>query len=166
MGDHVTILVVVGQHSFAGEVDADGLRVLDLLNDPGTDYLQLACVAVHQRFFDGVIRRLSRATIPKSQIDFVLMEEREHESHWRERPALVEERPHQVFVVLDDYEICGDLMLKEPLDKSDAFNRELSTFLTVTDSRLSAVGTQGPIKGGTALINRSKVTLLQIGELA
>ena len=65
MADPVTIIVAAGQHSYSGLLDNRGLRVSDILNDPGTEFLRLTNVTLHQRFFERVVTTLPEVTIPK-----------------------------------------------------------------------------------------------------
>jgi hypothetical protein len=163
MNDHVTILVIAGQHSFSGKLANRGLRVLDLLNDVSTEFIQLSDVAVHRRFFDGSIKQLPDATIPKAIVDFVLIEQDKHEAPLRRQHALVEKRSHSTFAVVGNYELRGNLMLKGSPDTIGALTREFSAFFPLTDTRLSIVGgCDEPVAVGVALINKSKVSLLQI----
>jgi hypothetical protein len=55
MDEHVTALIIAGQHSFAGLLDNRGQRVLELLNDASTQFLQLNEVLVH-RAFDSEVK--------------------------------------------------------------------------------------------------------------
>jgi len=128
MTEHVTILVICGQHSFAGKLDNRGLRVLDLLNDVSTEYLELSEVAVHGKFFDGIVQQLPNAIIPKAIVDIVLLKQGNHEDPMRRQHALVEKRSHSAFVVVGDYELRGKLMLKGVPDTIGALTREFSAF--------------------------------------
>ena len=167
MTDHVTILVICGQHSFAGKLDNRGLRVLDLLNDVSTEFLELSEVAVHGKFFDGIIQQLPDASIPKAIVDFVLLKQGIHEDPMRRQHALIEKRSHTAFAVVSNYELRGNLMLKGGPDAIGALTREFSVFFPLTNTHLSIVGgAEEPIAAGVALINKSKVSLLQIDQQA
>ena len=89
MADRVTILSVAGSHSFFGSIDNRGLRVLDVLNDISSDYLQLYDVAVLRGIRGELIEQLPEATIPKSALDLVLLESNKHEAPVRRRHAFV-----------------------------------------------------------------------------
>ncbi len=163
MADPVTIILVAGQHSYSGLLDNRGLRVLDLLNDPGTEYLRLSKVTLHQKFFEWTIESLPEVTILKSGIDFVLLEQGRHEAPLRRQNVRVEKRSYSAIVFLNEYEIRGTLMLKGAPEAALALSRELSAFLPITNARLSIPeGSSVPAPAGVALINKSKVTLLHI----
>jgi hypothetical protein len=167
MTDHVTIIVIAGQHSFSGELANRGLRVLDLLNDVSTEFIQLSNVAVHRRFFDGIIKQLPDSSIPKAIVDFVLLEQDKHEAPIRRQHALVEKRSHTAFAVVGNYELRGNLMLKGAPDAIGAITREFSAFFPLTSAHLAIVGGSDElVAAGVALVNKSKVSLLQIDQQA
>ncbi len=111
MSDPVTIIVAAGQHSYSGLLDNRGLRVSDILNEPGTEFLRLTNVTLHQRFFEHV-SRLPEVTIPKNGIDMVLLEQGRYEAPLRRQHARIEKRSFSAIVVLSDYEVRGTIMLK------------------------------------------------------
>jgi hypothetical protein len=166
MADGVTIIVVAGQHSYSGLLDNRGSRVSDLLNDPGTQFLQLSKVTLHQKFFERVVESLPEVTIPKQGIDFVLLEQGKHEAPLRRQNARIDKRSFTAVVVLNDYEIRGTLMLKGVPDEVAALSRELAAFFPVTNTRLSMpTGAAAPTPAGIALVNKARVTLLHIDSL-
>ena len=163
MADPVTIILVAGQHSYSGLLDNRGLRVLDILNDPGTEFLHLTKVAVHRKFFETDVKHLGEVTLPKVGVDFVLLEQGKHEAPLRRQNARVEKRSYSAFAVLGDYEIQGTLMLSGSPDPVRALSRELSTFFPMTHAKLSVRGApKDPVAAGIALISKSKVSLLHI----
>jgi hypothetical protein len=138
-----------------------------LLNDPSTEFLQFSNVALHQKFFEKNIKNLPDVTIPKSGIDFVLLEQGKHEAPLRRQNALVEKRSYPAFLVLGNYEIRGNLMLKGAPEVVGALKRELSAFFPITHPRVSIVGgADDSVPAGVALINKEKVSLLHIDPQA
>ena len=69
----VSVIVIAGPHSLQGTIENRGLRVLDVLNDVISDYLQLHDVTVRRGIDGTCLGQLSGATIPKAAIDFVLL---------------------------------------------------------------------------------------------
>ena len=163
MADPVTIIVAAGQHSYSGLLDNRGLRVSDILNDPGTEFLRLTNVTLHQKFFERVVSTLPEVTIPKAGIDMVLLEQGKYEAPLRRQHARIDKRSYSAIVVLSDYEVRGTIMLKGAPDGVAALTRELSAFFPVTNARLTMPGgTDAPAPAGVALVNKSKVSLLHI----
>ena len=167
MADNVTvrILIVAGQHSFSGDVKNRGLRVLELLIDPSAGFLQLSHVTVQRGFSAGIATQLDEATIPKAAIDLLLLEQDKHEAPMPRRPANVEQRSHSVFVLVSDHDIRGTLMLKGTTDFIGAFAGELTAFFPLINVRRStAAGEIKPASTGVAIVNKSKVLLMQIEQ--
>ena len=166
VAERVATLVIAGQHSFAGLLDNRGLRVLELLNDASTQFLQLFEVVVHVGFINSEIKQqLAEATVPKAAIDFVLLDQSKHESSARRQHAFVEKRPHAAFVTLGKYELQGNLLLKGAPDVVGALARELSDFFPLTSCRVSIVGgSKDPVQAGVALVNKSKLSLIHIDK--
>ncbi len=113
MSDRVAILIVADHHSLFGEIKSRGLRMLDVLNDVSTDYLRLHDVAVRRGIQDeSISKQLPAVTIPKSAIDFVLLESSKHEAPLRRQHAFVPKDAHTAFILLGEYEIHGTFMFK------------------------------------------------------
>ena len=166
MAERVATLVIAGQHSFAGLLDNRGLRVLELLNDASTQFLQLSEAVVHRGFINSQIKQqLGEATVPKAAIDFVLLDQSKHESPARRQHAFVEKRSHAAFVTLGNYELQGTLLLKGSPDAVGALAGELSDVFPLTSCRLSIVGgSKDPIPAGVALVNKSKLSVIHIDK--
>jgi hypothetical protein len=163
MADRVTILTVSSQHSFSGTVENRGLRVLDVLNDVSSDYLELHDVAVRRGTHGKCIKQLPQATIPKSAIDFVLLEFDRHEAPLRRGHAFVPKETRQVLVVVGDYEILGTFMPKGSFDTLRGLRQEPTAFFPVVAPKLSRVtNADAPILATVALINGLKVSLLHV----
>ena len=165
MADRVSILVVSGLHSFFGEVENRGLRVLDVLNDVSTGFLQLHDVTVIRGFHGERIKRIQDAMIPKSAIDFVLLESETHEAPMRRRHSFVEKRAQRALVLMADFEIRGTFMLKGPVDSMVALGRDSSPFFPITSANVKRlVSTGESVKAGVVMINNSKVSLLHLEQ--
>jgi hypothetical protein len=166
MADRVSILVVAGLHSFFGEVENRGLRVLDVLNDASTGFLQLHDVTVFRGFHGDRIKSIQDATLPKSTIDFVLLQSDTHEAPLRRKHAFVEKRPQRALVLMADFEIHGTFMLKGSADSLMALRRDSSAFFPVTSANVKRlVSTNESVKAGVVMINNAKVSLLHLEPL-
>ncbi len=90
MAERVSVLIVAGLHSFLGDVENRGVRVLDVLNDDHTAFIHLHDVAVFRGFQGECLKRMSDATIPKRTIDFVMIESTVHEAPLRRKHGFIE----------------------------------------------------------------------------
>jgi hypothetical protein len=167
MAESAAILAVSSQHSFFGTIENRGLRVLEVLNDLSTDYLDLHDVAVFRGLHGECLKRLRSATIPKSAIDFVLLESHRHEAALRRTHAYVPKEARSAFVVLGEFEFHGTLMLKWSSETIRTVQQSKTAFFPVTNPKLLRLNNdEQPITAGTALINGLKITLLDFDRAA
>ncbi len=167
MADRVSVIVIAGPHSFLGAIENRGLRVLDVLNDVRTDYLQLRDVTVRREIDGQSIGQLLTATIPKTAVDFVLLEADKHEATVRRQFALVSKPSREALILLGAYEIHGTFMTTGSFDVLPALRQEQTAFFPVTSARLQRVtSTDPPIAAAVALLNGQKTTLLHLARQA
>jgi hypothetical protein len=166
MADRVSILVVAGLHSLFGELENRSLRVLDVLNDVSTSFLQLQDVTVMRGFHGERVKRIQDAMIPKAAIDFVLLESDTHEAPMRRRHSFVEKRAQRALVLMTDFEIRGTFMLKGSADSSmGALGKDSSAFFPMTTANVKRlVSTGESVKAGVVMINKAKVSLLHLEQ--
>jgi hypothetical protein len=163
MTDRVSVIVVAGPHSLFGTIEHRGLRMLDVLNDVSSNYLQLHKVTVRRGVDGPCISQPCEATLPKSAIDFVLLEANKHEAPMRRTYAVVAKQPRAALILLGDYEIRGQFMIKGSFDGLPTLCQEPIAYFPVTRARLSRVtGADTPFSAGVALINGLKTRLLQL----
>jgi hypothetical protein len=165
MDDRTSVIVIAGPHSLLGTIDNRGLRVLDVLNDVRTDYLQLRDATLRREIDGMCIGQLSGATIPKTAVDFVLLESDKHEAAVRRNFALVSKPSREALILLGDYEIHGTFMTTGSMDVLPALRQEQTAFFPVTSARLQRVSSvDPPIAAAVALINGQKTTLLHLAR--
>jgi hypothetical protein len=161
MADHVMISVVAGQHSFFGSLANHGIRVLELLNDPQTAFLHLHDVAVFRGFEGACLQQLSEARLPKAAIDIVLLQAEHHEAALRRHHALVEKVSFPAVALLGQFEVHGTHISKPPFDERMVLREESSLFFPLVSPRIVRLGAhQETISAGTAIVNKTKVSLL------
>src|SRR5262245_17038236 len=112
MTSRVAILIISGQHSFSGSVENRGLRILDVLNEPSTQFLNLHNVSIQRGFDETSIQRVGATLLPKAAIDFVLLKSEPHEAPIRRKHSLVAKDRYSALVVLDHCEIRGTFVAK------------------------------------------------------
>lgn len=160
---HVPVVVIAGRHTFAGVIDHSNLRVLDVLNDVGTDFLRVLRVEVFRHFQGERLEQLSEAVVPKAAIDCLILCEDTHEAPLRRQYSFVEKQPRTVFVTLADYEIRGNIMVKGNPDPRQTLGRDAPLFFPIAEATVSSIDKIGPpIAAPVVLVNKVKTSLLQI----
>jgi len=153
------ILVVAGQHSFTGAVETRGLRIMDVLNDPNSQFLKLRDVAIHRRFETKCIRRISETLFPKTNIDFVLLKAQQHEAPMRRAHSLVAKRRHSALIVLDDCEIRGAYMSKGVIDPMVVLHQDSPPFFAIVSPNIYLDENDKMVFANAAFVNKAKVVL-------
>src|SRR6185295_3671123 len=143
----VPILVVTGRHSLSCSLAHGDQRILEVLNDRSSEFLQIKDVEVHRCLCIECTEKLDEATIRKSAIDFVLLRQDKHEAAHRRPFAFVDKHPYRANLLLGEHEIEGILMLKGATDPVVALGREASSFIPITNAQLSSYGAADPPKG-------------------
>jgi hypothetical protein len=163
MADRVSVLIVAGLHSFLGDVENRGVRVLDVLNDDHTAFIHLHDVAVFRGFQGECLKRMSDATIPKRTIDFVMIESTVHEAPLRRRHGFIEKRPQSALVLMAEYEIRGTYMLKGSADTLLTTRHETPTFFPIISACVRRLESPGEsIKANVLLVNNTRVSLAHL----
>jgi hypothetical protein len=160
---YVPVIIFSGSHSFAGVIEHGGRRVLDVLNDVGTDFIRLERVEVLGRSASQPIEQLGEATVPKAAIDCAMLSEEIHEAPLRRQYSFVEKQPRKVFLTLVEHQVRGTIMLNGAPDPRQVLGRDAPVFFAVAEATVSTrekTGSAAPT--AVVLINRAKVSLLQI----
>ncbi len=154
MPEQIPIMVISGRQRIAGFLDHGGHRVLDVLNDAGTDYLQLQNATIGQN-----TTPLDGATLLKSGIDFVVLVDEVHEAPLRQRYAFVEKQTYSAVIVVAEYVLHGSLQMKGRADTRIIVGRDAPTFFPMTDVVYGDEGSR-PV----ALVNKARVVAISLGH--
>jgi hypothetical protein len=159
----VAILIVSGQHSFSGSVENRGLRILDVLNEPSTEFLNLHNVSIQRGFDETSIQHVGATLFPKAAIDFVLLKSEPHESPIRRKHSLVAKNRYSAFVVLNHYEIRGTFVAKGAIDLKLILHQDASAFFAVVSPTINWGENNRTVSASVALVNKTKVSLFHYG---
>jgi hypothetical protein len=163
--DQVAVLFIAGRHSFAGAMDHNRARVLDGLNSASTEFLQVHGASIFRGLWDGPTEQFDTITVPKSSIDCVVLTEERHEAPLQRKYALVEKPSHSAFVLLEQYEIRGKLMIGRNFEPITLLNGGASHFFPLVAATISSVESNVPtLSAQVAFVNKTKVSLLQIDD--
>ena len=129
--DEMELVLYVGGHRLKGSIKSSGYRVLDILTDRMSEFLELYEVRVAA---DGAElgSSLSHAVVAKAQITLAAVLDDRHEAEERRRFSTVEKSQHPVFAIVDGFEIRGEMHLEGSPDARLALSGELDTFFAIT----------------------------------
>jgi hypothetical protein len=163
MTGRVDILIVSGQHSFSGAVENRGLRILDVLNEPSTEFLNLHNVSIQRGFDETSIQHVGATLLPKAAVDFVLLKSEPHEAPIRRKHSLVAKDRYSALVVLDHYEIRGTFVAKGAIEPKMVLRNDASDFFAIVSPTINWGGNKGAVSAGVAFVNKAKVSLFHYG---
>lgn len=159
-------IFVTHEHLLIGQAATRGLRLLEMLTDPNSEYVHLDDVHVARRESkSNRLRSLSTATLRKQHLLLAVLGGGKHESPETRRFAFVDKRNYPAFLIVSGYEIEGRLQLKGTPDPASAMSQELKSFIPITRATISHAGGHAePLTAAVVLCNRDYISAIHIGE--
>jgi hypothetical protein len=161
----VTADFFTGSYRFSASVMVYKRRLIDVLGDRMTDYLDLVDVYVSRINNPGEIAATySKGSLIKEEINFILLSN-ESEGVSKERFYTPNRVSLPIFLTVPSFEIRGKFQWMGDLDVKKILTTETQKFLPILDatssnSLIPKVNFQGPL----ALVNKAKIELLCLGE--
>lgn len=158
----IPLILVVENHWLLGKLRTSDLRVLDILNDPQTDYLDLHDVKV---FSSGdqqnCLADLPEAIVPKERLQLLIIPTDKYEKSRKERMhRIVDKKSLDVSTVAAGYFIQGKLHVRSHgYDSRYTLTHVLGHFFPITDATISRPGVE-PITVSTVIANKTYLSCL------
>lgn len=164
----VSVELITHEHLFTAHVYTRGRRLLDMLNDRTTDYLQINDVDVHRYSAPTeCVASFQEAVIHKADLHLVIITGEEHEAPTSRLFSFVQKTPYHVFLTVPGYEVRGTMHLleqREP-DPIAVLTHETSTFFPVTQATASQAWTGAHVLSRpVVMVNKFSLSLFYIGE--
>jgi hypothetical protein len=159
-------IFVTAEHLLIGQAATRGLRLLEMLTAPNSEYVHLDDVHVARWESKGTrLTTLPHVTLRKHDLLLAVLGGGKHESPETRRFAYVDKRNYPAFLIVSGYEIEGRLQLKGTPDPASAISQELKSFIPITRATISHAGGNGePLTASVVLCNRDHISALHIGE--
>lgn len=163
----VTADFFTASYRFSASVLVYKRRLVDVLSDRMTDYLDLVDVYVSRINNPGeIVATYPKGTLIKEEINFILLPN-EVEGISKERFYVPNRVSLPIFLTVPSFEIQGKFQWMGDLDVKKILTAETQKFLPVLDATTSnslipKVNFQGPL----VLVNKAKIELLCIAETA
>lgn len=161
----VTVDFFTDSHRFSASVVVYKRRLIDVLGDRMTDYLDLVDIYVSRNNQPGeIVGTYPRGSLVKDEINFIMLSS--------ETQAISKERFYSptrvslpIFVTVPFFEISGQFQWMGDLDVKKILTAETQKFLPILNASAANpffpdVSFQGPV----ALVNKSRVNLLCISD--
>ncbi len=161
----VTADFFTNSYRFSASVVVYKRRMVDVLSDRMTDYLDLIDIYVSRINKPGeIVATYQRGALIKKEISFILLSS-EVDAVSKERYYVPNRMNLPIFVTVPSFEISGKFQWMGDLEIKKIFTTETQKFLpileaTASNSFVPQINFQGPI----VLVNKAKVEILCIGE--
>src|SRR5215469_15880526 len=149
-------IFVTAEHLLIGQTPTRGSRLLEMLTDPNSEYVQIDDVHVARRESkQSRLTTLPQIVLRKHALRMAVLGGGKHESPETRRFAFVDKRTYPAFLIVSGFEIEGRLQLKGAPDPASAISQELKTFIPITHATVSHAGGNGePLAASVVLCNR------------
>lgn len=159
------ITIGAGAHVLHGKLPLVGDRIQERLNDERHSTLQLSDVDVCTHLQQRQVAHLASALVPKSRIEYVLVNSGRHEAPLKRWNNRTRKARHSAVAVLERCCIEGEVHLPGGLlDTHYSYTRELPGFFALTNAQVRVLGGD-PVEVPLVFANRDCVSCLQIGEV-
>ena len=162
----VRTLFITGEQVFQAAVATGGRRLLDLLNDGLTDYVQARDAQVfHDLDMATTVASFPSACVRKEALSLVILPEEGHEAPEKRFFGYVQKLPQRVFVAVPGYEVEGRLHLLRAGEAVTVLTHDLGEFFPVTQAQLRH--TRAPFEVldvPVVMIHKSTVALFCLEE--
>ncbi len=138
----VSAILVTPGHMLKCKILVRGQRVLDILNDGGSEYLRVCDVLVFRKDGTRCSFQPQEAVIPKANIHLAILSGSKHEAPEKRAVAFSSKDQYEALATVDQYEIHGRIHMKGHPDGTSFLTREASRFVPITQARVCHPGAQ------------------------
>ncbi len=158
------VVLFAGRLKIEAHVKTHGYRLLDILNDPLYQPLEVLDARLSARGMT-IARELSDAVVAKSEISVAVVPSERHEAEERRRFTAVDKKRYPVLLMTDGFDVRGTIHLDGPPDPAVALAGELESFFAITEARVSHAATGERLEAPVVMPNRRLVSVFHIGAL-
>jgi hypothetical protein len=156
-------LLVVGEHLLLCRVPLSGIRLLDHLNDPRSNFLHVSESRLLHRPYDDEAEMVGDTIVSKARLRLAIPTTRDHEAPEKRFHTLRSTSHRPALVLLEEYELRGNVHLGPGADPAHALVYEFGQFIPITDATLSSRGKPMRFsKAHVVLANRDFVDAIHV----
>jgi hypothetical protein len=161
----VTADFFTDSHRFSASVVVYKRRLIDVLSDRMTNYLDLVDIYVSRNNNPGdIISTYQKGSLVKEEINFIVLSS-ETQAISKERFYSPSRVSMPIFITVPFFEIQGKFQWMGDLDVKKILTAETQKFLPVLEaSATNPFFPEYSFQGPTALVNKAKVEMLCIGD--
>ncbi len=161
----IPAILMIDEHLIVGEVETSGRRLLEVLNDTLTDWLQVFGAHVARRTDKAhAVSTLDELMVRKADVRIAVPGGATHESPEKRRFAYVEKKQFPTFAIIDGYEIRGAMHLKAKREMHQLLV-DMASFVPLTEATISHVGPlDEKLDAEVAIINKTFLRALHVKD--
>jgi hypothetical protein len=166
MQSTVSTVLITQEHAIICDIETRGLRLLDIFNDNGSEFLTIKNARVTRRDDQRVVSESESAAIRKSNVGVIYPNTATHESPRRRRENYAEKRSFDIFMLVFGCEIFGEMQLSGCDDPVSVLAGEMGDFIPVPNAEIRhpSAALVATYEAKVAIINNQAVSLLRIGN--
>lgn len=159
-----TVLITKG-HALSCVVPTKGQRLLDLLNDPETEFLNVNSIEVYRHASSDLVRAFPASVIRKTSIALAILTGPRHEAPERRKNSYTSKSVYDAFVTIGDFEVNGMLHLMGSPDTLSFLTHEANRFVPLSKANVCFKGASGGrFQERVIIVSKSAIDLLEISE--
>ena len=159
------VILIVADHWLMGRIATKRIRVLEILNDPNTDYLDIHEVQVfHRAGGKNLIDAVSDVVIPKQKLSLLVIPSDQHEAPETRRYAVVEKKVFPTFLGVAGCTVQGKLHVT--MRRAESFHtltHGVGEFFPITQATVCGDWMK-PLEAPVAIANKSLLGFFYVGE--
>ena len=168
LGASIYVQLITEEHLFNATIYARGHRLLDILNDRTTDYLEVSDVELHRKGSpEDTLAAFAEAIIRKADLHLVIITGQEHEAPGRRLFGYVQKTQYSVFLTVPGYEVRGRMHLADRRrpDPIAVLAQETGVFFAVTSATASHAQTGvDVVEHPVIMVNKHSLCLFALSE--
>ena len=161
--DEMSVILFVDRLKIEARLKTSGYRLLDVLNDPMTEYLQIYDARVSERG-ETVQQELHDAVIVKAEISVAVVPSDRHEAKERRRFIAIDKKRYPAPLFADGFDVRGTIHLGGPSDPVIALAGELQGFFAITEATLTHTATGERLDAPVIMPNKRLLSMIHIGD--
>ncbi len=160
--------LITHEHRFKATIYTRGHRLLDMLNDRTTDFLEICDVEVRRLSTpDECIATFEEAIVCKDDLHLAVITGEAHEAPAQRFFGFVQKIPYNVFLTVPGYEVRGVMHLSDPRRPNPVavLARETGVFFAVTAATVFQVLTGEEVFScPVIMVNKRSLSLFALSE--
>ena len=157
---HTPVILIYDDYWLLGKVPTREERVLDVLKDPNTVYVEIAHVQVFRN--QSRVASISQGVVAKKKLSLILIPGKKHEAPEKRSLYFMKKRMCHTCVLVPGYTVQGKLHPSRLDNSLLTLTGGVADFFPMTDAKIQGAGIE-PLEVPVAIINKSVVAFFSVG---